>query len=78
MTRFNITLQEGKELVIFALLNSLAGEIFVRKKIPSFRILDLAKAINSKAKIKFIGLRPGMKISEKKMISSWCQNILMI
>ncbi len=69
MTRFNITLQEGVELVIFALLNSLGGEIFV-PKIPSFRILDLAKAINSKAKIKFIGLRPGEKISEKMISSS--------
>ena len=69
MTRFNITLEEGVELVIFALLNSLGGEIFV-PKIPSFRVLDLAKAINSKAKIKYIGLRPGEKISGKMISSS--------
>ena len=69
MTRFNITLEAGVELVMFALLKSLGGEIFV-PKIPSFNILDLAKAINPKAKIKYIGLRPGEKISEK-MISSF-------
>ena len=69
MTRFNITLKEGVELVIFALLNSLGGEIFV-PKIPSFKILDLAKAINPKARIKYTGLRPGEKISEKMISSS--------
>ena len=74
MTRFNITLK-GSELVIFALLNSL-GRDFV-PKIPSFKILDLAKAINPKARIKYTGLRPGEKISEK-MISYLTQNILMI
>ena len=69
MTRFNITLEEGAQLVIFALFNSLGGEIFV-PKIPSFKVTDLAKAINSKAKIKYIGLRPGEKISEKMISSS--------
>ena len=64
MTRFNITLKEGVELVIFALLNSLGGEIFV-PKIPSFKILDLAKAINPKARIKYTGLRPGEKFLKK-------------
>ena len=44
MTRFNITLDEGVEMVVFALQNSLGGEIFV-PKIPSYRITELAQAI---------------------------------
>ena len=67
MTRFNITLEEGVNFVIFCLGKMWGGEIFV-PKIPSYRILDLAKAINQKAKIKIKGLRPGEKIDEE-MIS---------
>ena len=64
MTRFNITLKKSVEMVIWALKNNLGGEIFV-PKIPSFKILDLAKAVNNKAKIKIIGIRPGEKIHEE-------------
>jgi len=64
MTRFNITLKKSVEMVIWALENNLGGEIFV-PKIPSFKILDLAKAVNNKAKIKIIGIRPGEKIHEE-------------
>ena len=67
MTRFNITLEEGVNFVIFCLRKMWGGEIFV-PKIPSYRILDLAKAINPNAKIKIKGVRPGEKIDEE-MIS---------
>jgi len=67
MTRFNILLDEGVDLVLWSLKNTRGGEIFV-PKIPSYRILDLAKAIAPNCKIKFIGIRAGEKIHEE-MIS---------
>ena len=66
MTRFNITLDEGVKFVISSMKMMFGGEIFV-PKIPSIKILDLAKAINEKNKIKFTGIRPE-KIHEE-MIS---------
>ena len=69
MTRFNITLQEGVEMVLFAINNSIGGEIFV-PKIPSYRILDLAEAIGPNCAKEFIGLRPGEKIHEEMITSS--------
>ena len=68
MTRFNITLSEGVKFVLNCLTIMKGGEIFV-PKIPSYKILDLAKAISLKSKIKIIGIRPGEKIHEE-MISS--------
>ena len=67
MTRFNISLEDGVEFVLFCLKKMWGGEIFV-PKIPSFRIVDVAKAISSKAKLEYIGIRPGEKIHEE-MIS---------
>ena len=67
MTRFNITLTEGVNFVISSLERMIGGEIFV-PKIPSYRILDLVKAISSNGKVKILGIRPGEKISEE-MIS---------
>lgn len=64
MTRFNISLQEGVDLVMYAIENHLGGEIFV-PKIPSYRILDLAKAIAPSCKIKIMGIRPGEKLHEE-------------
>ena len=64
MTRFSITLKEGVEFVEWCLNKNFGGEIFV-PKIPSFKIIDLAKAINSNAKINVIGVRPGEKIHEE-------------
>ena len=64
MTRFMITLEEGVNLVWTAFEDMKGGEIYV-KKIPSMKILDLAKAINPKSKIKIIGIRPGEKIHEQ-------------
>ena len=63
MTRFNITMDEAINMVNWSLRNLKGGEILI-PKIPSYRILDLAKAINSKAKIKIIGKRQGEKIHE--------------
>jgi UDP-N-acetylglucosamine 4,6-dehydratase len=67
MTRFNITLDEGVDLVLYALEHAFGGEVFV-PKIPSYNILDLAKAIAPKCKTKVIGIRPGEKLHEE-MIS---------
>lgn len=64
MTRFNITLKDAVDMVFWSIKNSLGGEIFV-PKIPSYKILDLAKAIGPSCKIKFIGIRPGEKIHEE-------------
>ena len=64
MTRFNISLEEGVNMVDWVIKNGLGGDIFV-PKIPSYRITDLAKAINSKNKIKVIGIRKGEKIHEE-------------
>jgi len=68
MTRFNITLKQGIEMVTWALNNSIGGEIFV-PKIPSYRILDLAKAIAPDAKIEIIGVRSGEKVHELMITS---------
>jgi FlaA1/EpsC-like NDP-sugar epimerase len=64
MTRFNISLEEGVNLVIFALANAWGGEIFV-PKIPSYRILDVATAIAPKTKPVIVGIRPGEKLHEE-------------
>src|SRR4030065_1767650 len=63
MTRFWITLEQGVELVLKALEESVGGEIFV-PKIPSMKIIDLAKALEPDCKIKLIGIRHGEKINE--------------
>jgi UDP-N-acetylglucosamine 4,6-dehydratase (inverting) len=64
MTRFNISLEEGVELVLFALENAWGGELYV-PKLPSFKVMDLAKAIAPNAQLKFVGVRPGEKIHEE-------------
>ncbi len=63
MTRFWMTLDESVEFVINSLKLMKGGEIFI-PKIPSIKILDLAKAMGSNKKIKIIGLRPGEKLTE--------------
>lgn len=67
MTRFNISLPEAVDFVIDCLKSMKGQEIFV-PKIPSYKILDVVKAINPKPNIKIIGIRPGEKIHEE-MIS---------
>lgn len=63
MTRFWITLQDGVDFVLKNFSRMLGGEIFV-PKIPSMRIMDLAKAMAPKLTIKIIGIRPGEKLHE--------------
>lgn len=63
MTRFWITLQQGVDFVIKSFERMQGGEIFV-PKIPSMRILDLAKSIAPELAIKIIGIRPGEKLHE--------------
>ncbi|MDT8440439.1 MAG: UDP-N-acetylglucosamine 4,6-dehydratase (inverting) [Desulfuromonadales bacterium] len=64
MTRFNITLQEGVELVLQALDIMWGGEIFV-PKIPSYRITDVARAVAPGCKTEIVGIRPGEKLHEE-------------
>ena len=64
MTRVNITLQEGVDFVLKCLNNMWGGELFV-PKIPSYRIMDVARAIAPKAKYEIIGIRPGEKLHEE-------------
>jgi UDP-N-acetylglucosamine 4,6-dehydratase (inverting) len=64
MTRFMITLEQGVELVWHAFQDMDGGEIYV-KKIPSMTVLDIASAVNPKAKLNIIGIRPGEKIHEQ-------------
>lgn len=69
MTRFNISLQEGVDMVLHALDTAWGGEIFV-PKIPSYRILEVAKAIAPECKTEVVGIRPGEKIHEEMITSS--------
>ena len=69
MTRFNISLEEGVDMVMWALSNSLGGEVFV-PKIPSYRITDVAEAIGPSCKKPIVGIRPGEKIHEEMITSS--------
>ena len=64
MTRFNISLEEGVDLVMHAMTHMWGGEIFV-PKIPSYRILDVAQAIAPECKQEIIGIRPGEKLHEE-------------
>jgi len=69
MTRFNISLQEGVEMVMHAMEHAWGGEIFV-PKIPSYRITDVAEAIGPDCEKPIIGIRPGEKIHEEMISSS--------
>ena len=64
MTRFNISLEAGVNLVMFAIGHHLGGEIFI-PKIPSYRITDVAKAIAPNLPVVEIGIRPGEKLHEE-------------
>ncbi len=67
MTRFNISLLDGVKMVVYAMDHAWGGELFV-PKIPSYRITDIAKAIDENCKQEVVGIRPGEKIHEE-MIS---------
>ncbi len=69
MTRFNISLQGGVDMVLHALETAWGGELFV-PKIPSYKIMDVAKAVAPNAEYKVNGIRPGEKIHEEMITSS--------
>lgn len=69
MTRFNISLQEGVDMVLWALEHAKGGEIFV-PKIPSYRITDVAQAIGPDCEHPVVGIRPGEKIHEEMITES--------
>jgi len=69
MTRFNITLQEGVDMVLWSIQHAWGGEILV-PKIPSYRITDLADAIAPDCPHPVIGMRPGEKLHEEMITSS--------
>jgi UDP-N-acetylglucosamine 4,6-dehydratase (inverting) len=69
MTRFNISLQEGVDLVLHALETAWGGEIFV-PKIPSYKITDVANAIGPNCEKKVVGIRPGEKVHEEMITQS--------
>lgn len=75
MTRFNISLEEGVEMVLWAIENALGGEIFV-PKIPSYTIDTLAKAISPNAILEDIGIRPGEKLHEEMITESDSYNTI--
>jgi UDP-N-acetylglucosamine 4,6-dehydratase (inverting) len=69
MTRFNISLREGVDMVLWAIENACGGEILV-PKIPSYRIVDVATAIGPNCEQRVIGVRPGEKIHEEMITAS--------
>jgi UDP-N-acetylglucosamine 4,6-dehydratase (inverting) len=69
MTRFNISLQDGVDMVLWALDRAQGGEIFV-PKIPSYRITDVATAIGPECEQRIVGIRPGEKIHEEMITGS--------
>ena len=75
MTRFNITLEEGVNMVLYAIENAWGGELFV-PKIPSYKITDVAKAICPKSEVKLVGIRPGEKLHEEMITESDSLNTL--
>jgi UDP-N-acetylglucosamine 4,6-dehydratase (inverting) len=64
MTRFSITLEDGVNLVYYAIQHMWGGEIFV-PKIPSYRITELAEALAPACKLEYVGIRPGEKVHEE-------------
>ncbi len=69
MTRFNISLEDGVEMVLWAIQNARGGEIFV-PKIPSYRVTDVATAVDPECEQRVVGIRPGEKIHEEMITES--------
>ena len=69
MTRFNISLQGGVDMVMHAIEHAWGGEIFI-PKIPSYKITDVAEAVAPECRLDIIGIRPGEKIHEEMITSS--------
>lgn len=75
MTRFNISLEDGVEMVLWSIENALGGEIFV-PKIPSYRIVTVARAISPTATLDYVGIRPGEKLHEEMITESDSYNTI--
>lgn len=75
MTRFMITLDQAVDLVWEALSSAMGGEIYV-KKIPSMKVVDIARAIAPHAKLRFVGVRPGEKLHEQMISREDARNAL--
>ena len=69
MTRFNISLQEGVDMVLWSIENALGGEILV-PKIPSYRVVDVASAVAPDCCQEIVGIRPGEKLHEEMITPS--------
>jgi UDP-N-acetylglucosamine 4,6-dehydratase len=69
MTRFNISLQDGVDMVLWSIEHSFGGEILV-PKIPSYRITDVAAAVAPECRQDIVGVRPGEKIHEEMITAS--------
>jgi UDP-N-acetylglucosamine 4,6-dehydratase (inverting) len=69
MTRFNISLQGGVDMVMHAIEHAWGGEIFI-PKIPSYKITDVARAVAPDCELEVIGIRPGEKIHEEMITAS--------
>jgi UDP-N-acetylglucosamine 4,6-dehydratase len=69
MTRFNISLAGGVDMVLHAMSHAWGGELYV-PKIPSYKITDIAKAISPNCELKVVGVRPGEKIHEEMITQS--------
>jgi len=75
MTRFNISLEEGVDMVFWSIENSIGSEILI-PKIPSYKIITVAQAIAPNCKIENIGIRPGEKLHEEMITESDSYNTI--
>ncbi len=75
MTRFNISLEDGVDLVLFAHEHAMGGEIFV-PKIPSYKITELAQAVGPNCRYDLVGIRPGEKIHEEMITEADSYNTI--
>jgi UDP-N-acetylglucosamine 4,6-dehydratase len=75
MTRFTISMNQAIDLVMWAIVKSIGGEIII-PKIPSYKILDLVNAFSKKPKIKIIGIRKGEKIHEEMISNEESRNCI--
>ena len=75
MSRFNISLEDGVEMVMWAIENAIGGEIFV-PKIPSYNIETVAKAISPNCKLEYVGIRAGEKLHEEMITESDSYNTI--
>jgi UDP-N-acetylglucosamine 4,6-dehydratase/5-epimerase len=75
MTRFNISLEDGVDMVLWAIEHAIGGELFV-PKIPSYKIETVANAISPNAKLEYVGIRPGEKLHEEMITVSDALNTI--